>query len=65
MIFRKTLGNDDDQENENDEFEAERQGMGGSRRFGLFHNTGVPYYKAEGFCFRTNIGYVKDSHHVY
>ena len=31
MIFRKTLGNDDDEENENDEFEAERQGMGRRR----------------------------------
>ena len=31
MIFRKTLGNDDDEENENDEFEAERQGIGRHR----------------------------------
>ena len=51
MIFRKTLGNDDDEENENDEFEAERQGMGGRRLFGLFHITGVPYYKATRFVF--------------
>ena len=43
MIFRKTLGNDDDEENENDEFEAERQGMGRQRLFGLFHITMVPY----------------------
>ena len=49
MIFRKTLGNDDDEENENDEFEAERQGMGRCRLFGLFILRGYLIIKQKDF----------------